>query len=115
MKCNHICWKEKKDFESLMDLDGCIFKNNNPPNKESEFFLDRTCDMLNPGAYCICVSSSVSAIDWACLIEDLGLEIKDQIAVLTKEHAYTIIIGMKPCEKNYAHNALLYGVLWVEY
>jgi len=107
---NFIHWTTKEDFDTLMDLDGCVFKQNAPPKPSAQFVVDRIYDMLKPGAYCICWSPSAISNDWALLLEDCQLEIKEQVAMLNQHCAYTMIVGMKPCEKNYAHNALVHGV-----
>lgn len=111
MAIRQLIWSNKKDFDTLLDIDGCIFFTQKQATPQQIFLLQRTYDLLKPGSYCICIApNTIITTEWAMLLEDTGFEIKDQIAALYFEQATTIIVGMKACKKNYAENALQYGV-----
>lgn len=105
----YINWTRKEDLDALIDLDGCIFKESCDPKPNTEFLFARIYDMLKPGAYCLGIVDAVHVTAWTILLENIGLDIKDQVAVIDAAKTYSIIMSMKTCEKNYAYNALVYG------
>jgi hypothetical protein len=96
--------------QCLSDIDACVSICTKPLDAQRQATLSHAVRIMKPGSYFLCISQPQIHADWAWWLEDQGLCIKDQIAVIKHPVAWTIIMAMRDYEQNYANNAIVHGV-----
>jgi len=105
-----VTYTNNEFFNCLEDIDGCVIQCLVPPNEEQERALKKTFELAKPGSNIVLISQMPVSIDWAILLEQIGLLIKDQIIVASCDSVYTLVWGIKPYEESYANNAIVHKV-----
>lgn len=103
-------YTEQSVFSMLLDIDGCVATCCFCSDSMSRGWLKSTIDMMKPGAHIALITQLPFSIEWTLCLENGGITIKDQIGVLSEQMSRVIVLGMKPYEKSYAHNALVHDV-----